>query len=128
MGVSTNAILAFGFDLGDLDNNLPEGLARMFDEYDNDEEAVLLDLYSTDTTPVEDINKVPVDLIRHCSRDNPMYFLAVRGTKQVALRGYPTAAVFGHVHDSEVKALRDFCTRHNIPWQEPKWCIFSYWG
>lgn len=131
MGQSTNAILAFGFDLGDSEN-LPQGLYNKLAEYDNDTEALIaaeLNLPPMDYTSLRAaIDKFPVEFITHCSGDYPMYFLAVRGTKQVALRGSPTDIVYGHVHDVEIKALKDFCHRHDIAWQEPKWYIFSYWG
>jgi hypothetical protein len=132
MGVSTNAILAFGFDLGELnEHDWQEALAVKLDDYDDDIEAFLLDQYGVELQRGEKLcrNKVPVDIIQHCSYECPMYFLSIRGTQQTARRGYPTdIGLCKPMAPDRVQALRDFCAKHSIPWQEPSWYIFSMWA
>lgn len=62
-----------------------------------------------------------------------MYFLAARGSDKLALRGYPTALEPGDLDVTKfgpevINAMRAFCKRHDIEWQEPKWHIFSTWN
>lgn len=132
MGQSTNAILAFGFDLGELnDANWQVMLDGKLADCDYDVEAFLLDDFGSDADCAQDITKVPIDIITHCSNDYPMYFLAVRGTKRVATRGHPTdidTSMYGVENAEKQRAMKAFCNRHDIPWQEPKWHIFSMWG
>ena len=150
MGTSTNAILAFGFDLGVEDTEeLPEKMLednRDIDEEDGfDFNRVAAKMAGIEQPSVKyegneeawraywkkqsDAAKAcPIDLITHCSYDCPMYFLAVRGTKIVANRGFPELAVMPPISGDQLQALRDFCARYEIDWQEPAWHIFSLWG
>lgn len=144
MGVSTNAILAFGFDLGE---EWPEGLATP----DNDEESgesnwidflnSISGLTEPETTNYKDPawpahwaaqrafeKAYPVTVEEHCSGESPMYFLALRGSVTSARRGYPTAIETPIVAAEQWQALKTFCDTYGIPWQEPKWHIFSMWN
>lgn len=131
MGVSTDAILAFGFDLGD---ELPDALIRMDEDADESWEfeawlesrlGVTDDDYKVRRAAVQ---AFPFDLITHCSYDYPMYFLAARGTEQKARRGYPEPVAMKETTPEQVQAMRDFCTEFQIEWKEPKWHIFSLWA
>lgn len=131
MGVSTNAILAFGFDLGD---ELPEALTQMDEDADESWEfeawlesrlGVANDDYKVRRAAVE---AFPFDLVTHCSYDYPMYFLAARGTEQTARRGYPEPVTMKEATPEQVQAMRDFCAEFEIEWKEPKWQIFSLWS
>jgi hypothetical protein len=137
MGQSTDALMAFGFDLGE---EVPERFAA--DEEDGFEaDEFLLRDYDAgipDWTPDgppdywrkkdEALAKLPVDIITHCSGEYPMYFLAVRGTNRRACRGTPVAAEQYQIGQDEIAALRAFCEKHGIEWQLPKWHIFSMWN
>jgi hypothetical protein len=131
MGTSTDAILAFGFDLGE---ELPEALTQMDEDADEawDFEAWLEDrLGLTDKEYKERraaIDAFPFDLVIHCSYDYPMYFLAARGTEQTAKRGYPEAVAMKEATPEQAHAMRNFCEEFGIEWSEPKWHIFSLWG
>lgn len=148
MGVSTDAILAFGFDLGE---ELPEGLRNYKGEPDEDDEDGFefcelirheagIAGYPGEVETEEERkarwaacsaaeNEYPVELIYHCSYDYPMYFLSVRGTQRTANRGYPTAVeMCAPVAQEKIDAMRAFCERYGIEWQEPRWFIFSMWG
>jgi hypothetical protein len=54
-----------------------------------------------------------------------MYFLAVRGTSTRASRGYPEVV---NTDSPNYAAMKEFCERYSIQWQEPQWHIFSLWG
>ena len=137
MGQSTDALMAFGFDLGE---ELPDSFtADAEDGFEAD--AFLLrdfDAGVPDWEPGappnywrmkdEALAKLPIDVITHCSGEYPMYFLAVRGTERKARRGYPSEAVQRDIAPAEIDAMRSFCEKHGIKWQEPRWHIFSMWN
>lgn len=150
MGVSTNAILAFGFDLGE---DLPEALvlAGSEDPDEGDDERGSFDFetwvkrnrcdakepdhgdYSRDWPEYweacrQAVRAVPFDLIAHCSYDFPMRFLAARGTQATAHRGSPEPVTFAEATPEQVAAMRAFCGEYGIEWQEPRWHIFSMRG
>ncbi|UVD36529.1 hypothetical protein RCXUPER_111 [Rhodobacter phage RcXuper] len=140
MGTSTDAILAYGFDLGE-DLSEHGDLARIDEEFDGDEDAFFeaelgIPAYGEPGRPsYDEIEKLkatlPVTLIRHCSGDYPMYFLALPGTKREASRGAPEAIEINslRVSTDAVTALMKWCEDHGIevPEEGPHWHIFSYW-
>lgn len=149
MGVSTNAILAFGFDLGVESTDELSQLFRPGVELEEDESFEFDDWIATqagavypeghggiDSNEYTDywkkskaaIAACPVEVITHCSYDCPMYFLALRGSQSTALRGYPVAVTTPVPPAEQVSAMRAFCDQHGIKWQEPSWHIFSLWG
>jgi len=137
MGQSTDALMAFGFDLGE---EMPESFTYDEDDGFEADEFLLRDYDVTipEWTPGigqdywrkkdELIAGLPVEIITHCSGEYPMYFLAVRGTEHQARRGYPEKAPQRAIEQSEIDALRAFCEKHGIEWQEPSWHIFSMWN
>jgi len=66
--------------------------------------------------------------VTHCSYDYPMHFLALRGTKTRAARGYPQAVTAEAPSPEQIAAMRQFCEQYGIEWHEPAWHIFSLWG
>lgn len=144
MGVSTDAILAFGFDLGDdEDVSLAERFGADSEDFDFGDwiAAQAGAVYPEGHSGIESpeytaywetrqaaIEACPVEVITHCSYDYPMYFLAVRGTESRAWRGHPQAVTTGEVAPEKVAAMREFCEKHGIEWKEPRWHIFSLWG
>ncbi len=143
MGVSTDAILAFGFNLGE---ELPEAFQDddgdsagfEFDEWLNQKAGVVYPegnagIESPEYRAYSDACKAvkaasPVDFITHCSFDYPMYFLALPRTKTTASRGHPRAVRTPEVPSEAVAAMRKFCDENGIEWKEPSWHIFSLWG
>jgi hypothetical protein len=141
MGVSTDAILAFGFDLGE---ELPEALLEVLaeDSYFTFEDFVLklAGLVAPDYDKIglpewddyrsaksKAITEFPVEIVRHCSGSCPMYFLSVNGTQQSARRGYPQDVKLVDISEEQLARLKEFCERFGIEWQEPSWQLFSYW-
>lgn len=142
MGVSTDAIIAFGFDLGD---ELPDALSDFMSEHEHDSELVLAadhgitlpeymgrDYKEYAAAREEALAPLKIDLIPHCSGDYSMWFLAARGSNKTASRGHPQALEVADLAASfgaeVIEAMRAFCERHGIEWQEPKWHIFSMWS
>lgn len=137
MGQSTDAFMAFGFDLGE---ELPESFTSGEEDGFEADEFLLRDYDAgiPDWTPGagpdywhekdEALAKLPVDIITHCSGEYPMYFLVVRGTSRRATRGTPVAAHQYQIRADEIVALRTFCEKHGIEWREPRWHIFSMWN
>jgi hypothetical protein len=149
MGVSTDAILAFGFDLGDPND---QSLASRFGAEEEAEDGESFEfeewiaaqagaIYPAGHSGIHSqeyeayaakrdaaIAACPVEIITHCSFDYPMHFLAVRGTKTRAYRGTPQPVVAGQIPEEQIASMRSFCDLHGIQWQEPKWHIFSLWG
>jgi hypothetical protein len=138
MGVSTNAYLAFGFDLGE---ETPEAWDGSFDESgyiaekynlvypenkhrDSDE----VQAYYNKLFKLE--KEFPVSVVSHCSGDYPMYFLAIKRTVKFARRGYPEQfkPEMLSVTEKEIQSLKDFCEEQDIEWQEPGWHLFSNWN
>jgi len=145
MGVSTDAILAFGFDLGDEeDQSLASRLGAADDEFEDFEDWIAVQagaVYPAGHSGIDSpeyqayrakrdaaISACPVEMVMHCSHDYPMHFIAVRGTKSRAWRGSPQAIIAGPVAPELIDAMRAFCEAHGIEWQEPAWHIFSMWG
>lgn len=119
MSTSTDAHIAFGFELTDADEQLPVAFLDEEGEEKDIEETILraYGLWTEDTsgdTPWPDHEDrspetealcdrlmapyranseaemmVPVTLIRHCSGECPMYIVAVKESHKRANRGYP---------------------------------------
>ncbi len=137
MGVSTDAIVAFGFDLGE---DLPQSLLPDDDgdDYFDFEEWYLakvgIEYQETDETGEyrkareEALASCPVEIITHCSYDYPMYFLALTGTRTTASRGCPQEIDPERVADDRILEMCRFCQWAGVDWVEPKWQVFSVWG
>lgn len=143
MGQSTDAIIAFGFDLGE---ELPESLQDLMEEHESEIDVVLATDAGVELPSYESgcdysaysaahdsaLAGIKISLIEHCSGEYPMYFLAARGSNKRAHRGHPTSVspedLNGRRFDECVAQMKLFCERHDIEWQEPEWHIFSMWN
>lgn len=132
MSTSTNAILAFGFDLGE---ELPEVWASEegfeFTEWAEKKAGLKWSADDKDFWKKRDamLAGLPATLVTHCSGEYPMYFLALPGSVTSAHRGTPVAvAATGEPSGRQLTAMRKFCDDLGIEWKEPAWHIFSYWG
>ena len=153
MGVSTDAKVAFGFPLEEEDST-PEFLRlRNEDAEDPDDERSYTEIDFDDlrcadlgiirpsTTNYDDpvwpaywkakneaLSAHPADLVYHCSDNYRMYFLAVNGTQIVANRGNVKPLSLPIISGEQITAMREWCCKHRIKWQEPKWCLMSDWS
>lgn len=129
MGVSTDAIVAFGVDLGE---ELPEFLEDFDDGFDDYLASISgLPQYGEPGHSWDAhwafAERFPVTIIHHCSGEYPMYILAVNGTEQRASRGYPHTLEPLTVTQEQIDKLRDFMAEHELE-GEPAWLLFSNWG
>lgn len=145
MGQSTDATIAFGFDLG---HELPEKLQEWADEH-NDGSFEMCELIhymaggkpwsQNMTSKQSDAHfkekreaeaAFPVDIVTHCYHEYPMYFLCIRGTENTATRGEPVSIQLDELNPAPdwKDKIKAFCDQWEIEYQEPNWHIFSYWG
>lgn len=151
MSESTDAIIAFGVDMGEDCENwaaafTPEGEDHGFDEeyFENwiaeqagvfeptveyaKDKAAWRAYYEAKRLAVE---AYPVEIITHCHYEAPMYIVALRGTEQRASRGYARTfdlKTLSEIDEAKIEILRQFFSEHGLDWSEPTWLLFSYWG
>jgi len=134
MGVSSDGILYFGFQVGDEDEP-PE----WFGEFDEDEGFDFDDFICRKAGLPEDapydirkhvIEACPVELYRFCSWEYPMYILGVRDAEHRARRGYIVEIDASElaVDQAKIDAFKAWCEANDIEWQEPKWLLCSMYG
>ncbi len=149
MGQSTDALAAFGFDLGSSEDfEWPEALAVPDDDGNPEAWPDLsgyLERRAGLTKPTTGDYKdpawsaywaaareaevaFPVDLVQHCSGEYPMWIFALRRTVQRASRGSPSALTAGIILGAEVAAMKALCEEMGLPWSEPAWLLFSNWN
>lgn len=155
MGVSTDASICYGIDLGDdWYDCLTESIQNELDEKDLDlsewVEAKWVEMqgvvapseeYSDQTAEAystywakkrEVLATCPVEVISHCHYEDPMYIVALRGTEQRASRGYPVEfnpAELSTAYDLSEweKVLSEFGV--TLPEdKEAGWLLYSDWN
>lgn len=115
MGVSTDGILFYGFEVYSEDCGLNK-----------------LGVFSEDLETEEYLDEITsgssVGYGSHYSNSYPIYYLC---TRQISVRRGAVKEVdvseFTNL-DADRALLKDFCTKHNIEWEEPKLYLASYWG
>lgn len=109
MGQSTNGILAYGIPIED--GEVPPG--SMTEEEWED----LMEDWD---------DKYGVEVVFHCSCEYEMYFIAVKGTEQVAYRGDPIRT-HREVGKVEFDKWFSFMTDYNIDVENRGWYLMSMW-
>lgn len=153
MGQSTDAIIAYGFDLGE-DHELPwaehDGIEEWWDELtgfepsdypfdenecydDTPERRERVEAYFAERAEWRREHPLPIQEIRHCSGDYPMIFIAAKGSQIRAHRGYPKPFAAQDLVESvgvrEADQLIQFCIDHKIERPNPiGWQLFSMWS
>ena len=112
MGVNTDAILLWGFDLGE-DFDWPD-----------DEDAFKTYWQAKDDA----IKTTGCELVWHCSTSCPMWAVAVTDSVLTAIRGCPEEVTSLDVGPGWEERLRAFCELLGIEWKRPGWLLVSYWG
>jgi len=114
MGISTDAILCYGFQIYDEEKEIIEEKLENFDS-DN---YLLHDKYN-------------LIVITHCHSEYPEYILAASDSAHEAYRGHPEEL------GQEIKSIEQwrndllqFCSlsQIGINFREPQWLLCSYWG
>jgi hypothetical protein len=142
MGVDTNAIVFYGFDLGeeegiwqsedDIEDLIMKkmGYSAPIEPYDNGNESVVA-LYKNWWAKKREVLKtLGCEIGCHGSDGYPGYFVAVSSKILTAYRGEPklVSADFLAITNEDITKLVNFCKLLEIPWQLPKWMLCSYWG
>lgn len=133
MGQSTDAILCYGVELGVEDSDLCDNEPDLsFDE------AYFMYLFPDEEFSYDKADRLPVELVRHCSGDYEMYIMASRPTVTVAHRGNPL-----EITDFEEPINAAFEIRRAIMWlrknfpnaseiphelRVPTWLLASNWN
>lgn len=129
MGVSSDGMLYFGFQVGDEDQK-PEWLGEHedFDAFICAKAGLPDDAPYEQTGPV--IKNCPAELQLFCSYDYPMYVLGVRGAEHRAYRGDIVEIGDAElaVDSVRVEAFKAWCDLNGIEWQQPKWLLCSMYG
>ncbi len=74
-------------------------------------------------------NPMPVAIVMHCSYENPLYIVAVKGTFQYAPRGYPQHFETQPITEAEHMTLSKFITEHDLPTEgDHDWWLTSLYG
>lgn len=118
MGISTDAILFYGFPLGLDEGEIPEEWEADWLSVDGDAEAFLKERgYSGG-----------VEIGIHCSYDYPIYYAAAKET--VARRGRVMAIADHDLEDTSKadKELDAFCKALGLPNQQYGWFLVSRMG
>jgi len=114
MGVSTDAILCWGVDLGD---EFPVDRLTMEEfRMEGDPEAYVSHFCEG------------VVLEIHCSYSHPMYILAVDGARFYAWRGDPVAVELPVVGEDWQDKLDAALLKLGLETQKGAWLLFSLWG
>ena len=118
MGVSTDAILVFGFSCGEEGSEDNEKVRAFMDSEDGWEKIEALQ------------RKTDAEIVEHCSTGCPMYVI---GTKiDQANRGYPVAVNPAKLKATkkDLEAIRALCKALGVTFSEKKckWWLCSYWS
>lgn len=118
MGQSTDAILVWGFDLGDY-TDFPEALSDRI-EYLTDEGYKELEALE---------KSIGVELVGHCSGEHRMYIVGVSKTKTLASRGYPVVITSLKLSIVKAQAALDaFAKELGIEPKPGQWLLASDWS
>jgi len=140
MGTSTDAMLYFGIECGDED---PFG-GKDIDGYDAQEQ---WNNEHGPARPANDDYRGPewaawrkakehweetgdgIEVGYHCSGEYPMYYIALKAKHLRAWRGSPKEVPVDYlaVSAEQIGILHAFFEKHDVPWEEPKWRLASYW-
>jgi hypothetical protein len=143
MGVSTDAILFYGFPFGDEGEEFPWHK----DQYDNDwvqyyAEKIGIPIpteeYSEETKKIfsefwnkrnKAVEECECEIGIYCSYDYPMLYAAIQRFTVTTWRGDCNEVNTNRpVWPKEIDKLRDFCKLMGIEFQEPKWYMVRLWG
>lgn len=138
MGVSTNAILFYGIDIGE---EVPDWDEDALDEWEvtyasrlgikepevpyNDNEEVHKK-YWDNKSKLAKASGCKVG--QYCCSEYPMRYVALKETETTVYRGEAVEIKSLTVPVDANDKLRRFCKVMGIEYQDPKWFLTSYWG
>jgi len=129
MGISSDGILYFGFEVGGEDE--PPQWMEDFEDFDDficAKAGLPINAKYEKRKPV--IEACPADLQQFCSYEYPMYILGVRGAEHRVARGFTKEINVAElaVDQAKIDAFKAWCEANDIEWQEPKWLLCSMYG
>lgn len=129
MSTSTNAVMAYGVDLGG--NGEAEGDTETFNRFieifDLDSDSVLDQPDEIANAVEEPLAKLGLTLEGHCCDGSRSYVLAVAKTVQLAYRGYPVKVKpLARAFRAEVNLLK--VLKQLKVTKKPALLLFSWWG
>ena len=140
MGQSTDGILVYGIDFGedfDSERFVDADGDQDFEGFIHLERGVspIMDVESTTyrdarwNAQKEAVKNYPIELVKYCSGNYPMYVVAVPGTKIRASRGDAKIITPDRlrVTNEQETALKGWCEQHDIKWSQPHWLLCSVW-
>lgn len=134
MGVNTDATICFGISYEE-GHQFPwhEGIfAGEINDWWCAQHGKSFDKYEDKKKWLEK-NPLPVEVVYHCTGDDPMFILAIPGTERTAWRGDPVELKFSElqaaVTDEKFVAFNTFINNYNLGnGTMPTWWLASYWG
>ena len=147
MGVSTDAILFWGFFLTEDEEGEDDEMPWLDEEYEwdtfyakqlgieeptvpyNRDDEEVVEIYHAYWRSNREAAKASgCDIAYHCSGDYPLYYVTVEESRIRASRGYPEEITDLCAAPEWHDRLQRFCKVMDIPWQEPKWWLVSLWN
>lgn len=146
MGVSTNAILAFGINLGGPEGGFDPNWKSDYNSGRDWEDEYASRVGISEPTheyvkgdPAYEaywgakraaVKVCPVEIDTHCSYNYPEYAVVIRAASVTAYRGTPKTLTPDQlaIKPEWRDQIRDFCTLMGLKFQEPTWLLYSLWG
>ena len=114
MGISTDAVIGFGYavDLDDSNLEVPEDWRNKFYDLEGEE------------------NYSNFQFGRFCSDDYPMPFICLKRSYEIAYRGYVTKFESKEFSQEEIQSIKNFADELGLREEneEPYWFLVSYMG
>jgi hypothetical protein len=128
MGISSDAMLYFGFPVGGEDE--PPAWLEGYQDFDD---YVCTDVPANAGWEIRSpiVKACPAELFTYCSYDYPMHILGVRGAEHRVYRGYHkdiSVADLTAVSPARILAFKNWCEGRGIEWHEPRWLLCSMYG
>lgn len=125
MGVSTDAVLFYGFGLEDEYGDEVGDIDWFFS--DDSDACVYIDEEVLVRTG-KSCKEWDVEFGFHCHIDAPIWYICVAGV--TSNRGFATeiTAATLKVGEDWDSRLKDFCDAMGIKYKQPAWWLVSYWG
>jgi hypothetical protein len=118
MGVSTDAILVFGFSCGEEGSEENETVQALYEDEDGWEKIVRFE------------RRTGAEIIEHCSTGCPMYVIGVKSRE--ANRGYPVAIDPAKLKATkkDLESIHALCEAVGVKFdaKKCKWWLCSYWS
>jgi hypothetical protein len=133
MGISTDAILFYGIDLGEdeyecLEDEWEKYYVNKIGVYHEHGDNCIQARYEFWNKKRDAVRKSECTIGTYCSYDDPMHYVALKKTHVQVWRGYVKVIKDLHVPPGTDARIREFCELMGIKYEQPKWMMVSLWG